>query len=801
MWSTGRSQVGGLAVGIVTLGVVVAAGVVGARGAYPADRPRLLSGAAWLASTQVGQLTLLDGSSAEVAAQVGIAPPGNQLDVAQQGSVAYAVDRTAGSIRRVDGTTFEPTPAAAPLPDARDGLRAFAGTDVLYVLDTRRGVLTAADPYTLVTQGRPVSLTARVSPQAATLDGAGRLWVLDPDSGDLVWLRDGQRHSRHVGTGSAQLTVADGAPVLVDTAHRTATSFDPASGAPRRTFPLDLRADDKIQAIGAAHDQRLYVVAARGVLTICDLTGPGCGLTVPIGTRTSDFGAPVEAGGRVFVPDYATGQVWVVDVAAGKVLARPRVLNPATRFQLLTRDGIVFFNDPDSENAGVIRLDGGVKLVPKYDPGNPGRGLNNPGGGRGENGTAGADAPPDQPGQPDQPAPPPGTAPAPSNPGTPNQPPPPPPPPPPPGAVSVSISVSTGTPLVGDVVNLAAAGPPGKPQPVDAEWDFADGSHGSGTNVNHAWTAARTYQVIVTAVFADRQTVKAFVTLRVINRPQLTVQPPSNGTVSGGGISCPGTCSATLNPNQSVTLNATPTGSFIFLGWGGACGGTGTTCTLTMNGDKTVSASFGAPPRLTVTPPSNGKVSGGGISCPGTCTATFKPGLSVTLTATPNNGFSFLGWGGSCSGTRTTCTVTMNGDKNVSASFGARPRLTVQVDASDGSVTGPGGINCPGTCTVTYNPGAQITLTEHTTDTFLGWGGACSGTARTCTLTMNGDKTVTADFGIADPCPPVCFRRGAAGASQPAGGATLPQMSGALQAAAIARRQAVVRGRRASSRR
>src|SRR2546423_13687281 len=141
MWSTGRSRVGGLAVGIVTLGVVVAAGVVGARGAYPADRPRLLSGAAWLASTQVGQLTLLDGSSAEVAAQVGVAPPGNQLDVVQQGSVAYSVDRTAGTIRRVDGSTFEPTPAAQPLADARDGLRAYAGPDVLYLLDTRRGGL------------------------------------------------------------------------------------------------------------------------------------------------------------------------------------------------------------------------------------------------------------------------------------------------------------------------------------------------------------------------------------------------------------------------------------------------------------------------------------------------------------------------------------------------------------------------------------------------------------------------------------------------------------------------------------
>ena len=334
MWSagSGRSQIRGLALGVIALCGVAAAGIVGARGAYPADQPRLRSGAAWLASTQVGQLTLLDGSSAEVAAQVGVAPPGNQLDVVQQGSVAYSVDRTAGTIRRVDGSTFEPTPAAQPLADARDGLRAYAGPDVLYLLDTRRGVLTGADPHTLVAQGRPVSLSARVSPQAASLDEAGRLWVLDADSGDLVWLRDGTRHSRHVGTGgTAQLTVAGGVPVVVDPEHRTATTFDPVSGAPRRTFPLDLRSGDRVQVSGAAHDPRLYLVAARGVLAICDLAGAGCGVTVPIGTQTSDFGAPVEAGGRLFVPDYATGQVWVVDLDTGKVLARPRVLSPATR--------------------------------------------------------------------------------------------------------------------------------------------------------------------------------------------------------------------------------------------------------------------------------------------------------------------------------------------------------------------------------------------------------------------------------------------------------------------------------------
>src|SRR6266508_506327 len=82
-----RSVVAGGAVVVVAAGLVLAAAV----GGYPAARPRLLSGAAWLASAQVGQLTLLDGSSVEVAAQVQVAPKGNRLDVVQQAATAYAV--------------------------------------------------------------------------------------------------------------------------------------------------------------------------------------------------------------------------------------------------------------------------------------------------------------------------------------------------------------------------------------------------------------------------------------------------------------------------------------------------------------------------------------------------------------------------------------------------------------------------------------------------------------------------------------------------------------------------------------
>src|SRR5947208_1161120 len=105
----------GLLAGAGTLAVVVGLTFAGVRGGYPATRPQLLSGSAWLASAQVGQLTLLDGSSAEVAAQVQVANRGEQFDVVQQAATAYAVNRSTGTIRRVDGATFDVSQPATPI--------------------------------------------------------------------------------------------------------------------------------------------------------------------------------------------------------------------------------------------------------------------------------------------------------------------------------------------------------------------------------------------------------------------------------------------------------------------------------------------------------------------------------------------------------------------------------------------------------------------------------------------------------------------------------------------------------------
>ena len=69
-----------------------------------------------------------------------------------------------------------------------------------------------------------------------------------------------------------------------------------------------------------------------------------------------------------------------------------------------------------------------------------------------------------------------------------------------------------------------------------------------------------------------------------------------------------------------------------------------------------------------------GTVTGLGIDCGTTCTATYDAGTIMTLTATPADDLSdlpsvFTGWSGDCAGEAETCQVTMDAAKNVTASF------------------------------------------------------------------------------------------------------------------------------------
>ncbi|GAA3117738.1 InlB B-repeat-containing protein [Streptomyces echinatus] len=614
--------------GALALGVVV---IAGAEEGYTAKRPRLLSGAAWLPSTKAGQLALLDGATAEVAAQVKVSSGGGDLDVVQQDSHAYVVNTSRGFVRRVNGATLAVTPALAggdpgarPLPDAGKGLRVFAGPGVLYAVDTEHGVLVQTDPVTLARRGDLQPLAADAAPESTVLDDHGALWALDDRTGDLNILRAGHRVTRRgvKAPGPGRLVVAGGAPVLVDTAARTASLLDRDSGEPASAVPLELRDGDEVAISGSPHSARLYVVS-RGVLTICELKSTNCGRAISLGRSGDGFGAAVENGGRLFVPNYVTGRVWIVDLATSKVVAQPEVLDPPTRFQLLTRDGVVFFNDPASERAGIIRLDGDVLKVPKYDPGNPDKGLterpDDEGGLSPEHPTERPDdpesspaptpssdvsVPPDSSPPPDSGGTPPsqpstgGPKPLPSTgPSGPSTPPPPttsPPPStsPPPGPPTVSISLSQTTATTDEPVTLRATAPTGKPSPTGATWTFGDGKTGSGVLTSHAWTTPDTFQINVTATFPGGRTAVAAASVQITERPVLTVQTPLGGKVTGGGIDCAPTCTKAADPGETITLTAQPSTGFRVRGWGGACSGTAATCVVTMDAGKTVSVQF-----------------------------------------------------------------------------------------------------------------------------------------------------------------------------------------------------------------
>ncbi len=146
------------------------------------------------------------------------------------------------------------------------------------------------------------------------------------------------------------------------------------------------------------------------------------------------------------------------------------------------------------------------------------------------------------------------------------------------------------------------------------------------------------------------------------------------------------------------------------------------------------------------------------ISCGSKCVSPYNAGTLVTLTAKAASGSVFAGWTGACSGTASTCSVAANGHTDVGATFTAQT-------ASGGGGGGGGGststttykisISKNGKGTVTSSPsaasyaaGTKVTLTA-TPDPgspWVGWAGACSGTATTCTLTMNTNYSVTANF-------------------------------------------------------
>lgn len=241
------------------------------------------------------------------------------------------------------------------------------------------------------------------------------------------------------------------------------------------------------------------------------------------------------------------------------------------------------------------------------------------------------------------------------------------------------------------------------------------------------------------------------------------------GTVSSdpNGIACGSNCSSSYIDGTQVALTAAPVDGSRFVGWSGACSGTGT-CQVTMSEVRSVTAQFSLIPdyALTVNKTGNGfgtvTSNPAGISCGSTCSSDFTEGATVTLAALATQGSTFEGWSGACSGTGA-CEVTMNEARAVTARFLDIPDPVHLISVSksgagSGSVSsGPSGIDCGSTCAAEFVEGTTVTLTATASagSSFGGWSGSCSGTG-TCEITVDRAASVTASFAkIPDPGQPV----------------------------------------------
>jgi len=211
--------------------------------------------------------------------------------------------------------------------------------------------------------------------------------------------------------------------------------------------------------------------------------------------------------------------------------------------------------------------------------------------------------------------------------------------------------------------------------------------------------------------------------------------------------------------DQSVTLTAPEEvdGSFgsidyIFVRWIGDVTSSSRTITFTMRGDMTVDAIYREPVDYTLSvsslPTEGMTVSGGGVT---PYTVTYQERREIALTAMETfDGRPFASWTGSVTSSERGISFTMDGNKSLTANYGVLPTLTVNSAGASAvkitSTTGHGGST---NYTKTTAINADVSLSAPLSlagKLFTGWTGAVSSGSQTISLTMSGDKTVTANY-------------------------------------------------------
>jgi hypothetical protein len=507
----------------VALVMIIGAILVGRSGDVSARSVALDDGSAWLVSS-IGQAALVDGVSAQVVTQVEVPPAGTgKVAATQFGADAYVSNTTDGTVRRLDGATFEVS-GGAPFGRPGQPLAVYAGPRAVFAVSEQSGTVTMADPRTL----RPLpgqgqkSLAARIPASGAAVDGAGRLWMIDSDTRRTVRLDTAGRHDIPgvIDPARAIMVLAGEQVAVVDPGQGTVRLVGDGGLSPPLACVDTPADDDTVRAAGSVSAGRVHVASGRrGVLLVADLSNTSChSILINLEAAGHELGVPQGVAGRVFVPDFTAGRVLVVDVAAQRLVTSVAVLPERTEFELVGQGSFVFYNDPASERAGVVHLDGSVTQIRKYNPDNHGEGVDH---GSGSGDGAGTTSPPSPPG-------PPSTTPSPTPPRTASistmTPPPTQPTDQPQSSTGeVRIALSADRVAVGQPVAMRVIAT-GDAVVAATWWTFSDGGNATGVRVQRSWSRPGVYTVRAQVFLADNR--------QAIPTAQVTVVAKSNPPVT-----------------------------------------------------------------------------------------------------------------------------------------------------------------------------------------------------------------------------------------------------------------------------
>ncbi len=223
-----------------------------------------------------------------------------------------------------------------------------------------------------------------------------------------------------------------------------------------------------------------------------------------------------------------------------------------------------------------------------------------------------------------------------------------------------------------------------------------------------------------------------------VERYRLTTNVVGNGSITVS----PG--ESTYAAGTEVTLTAVAGLGWTFSHWTGNLTGSTNPTSITMNGNRTVTANFTLNGPYTLTLTQSGTGSGTIQASP---SGPYSYGTSVTIWANTSVGSTFTGFNGSLTGTTTPQTLVMNGNKAVDAQFTLNGPYTLTFTTSG---TGTGTIQAsPGP--YYYGSTAIIWANASTGSTFTGFTGSLTGTTTPQILTIDGNEAVDAAFVLNGP--------------------------------------------------